>query len=108
MIEQAVLRPRRADTMDGSRSRTRRGGYSGSKPGATMKPPVHRPSAVSGKPAGGQSSGGALHLERERDRMAMREELIDEFRMLVPWELQTRIHAERFAKIAMKVFEKYA
>jgi hypothetical protein len=31
-----------------------------------------------------------------------------EFRMLVPWELQTRIHAERFAKIAMKVFEKYA
>lgn len=34
----------------------KRGGYTGSKPGSQMKPPVHRPAAVSGKPSTGQTS----------------------------------------------------
>lgn len=29
----------------------KRGGYTGSKPGKEMRPPVHRPSAVAAKPA---------------------------------------------------------
>lgn len=38
---------------------SKRGGYSGGKPGSQMRPPVHTPSATTGRPAasGNGSSG---------------------------------------------------
>jgi hypothetical protein len=39
-------------------TQNKRGGYTGSKPGSEMKPPVHRPSAVVARPSEKPSPNG--------------------------------------------------
>lgn len=37
---------------------SKRGGYSGGKPGSQMRPPVHTPSATTGRPAASSNGSG--------------------------------------------------